>query len=207
MSGVINKYHYEASTSNLIRWPAVSSTLEQLLQAEEIEFAPMLPSSEEDHHLFRPRSGRRQASRADVVDQGTPLEIGPTEAWALFEFYRTSILNIYPLIPPQDLEAMVGAFLQGKKCETALVLLVFSVACICLSRTKRYKHSPKSEVQPGYRYYVLATRHLTHMSKSGLNVIRAHILASLYCDQLGQVTDNFRHIRFAGAETLNMLLS
>lgn len=198
-------YNHTASTADLIRWPAVTRALDPLLQAEGIELAAYLHC-----HLFKPRKEWHDLFRQGEESSAAPTPVGFEEAniWVYVDSYKIHIQNMHPLIPPKDLNDMVTAFLKhDEECELVLLLLVLALGSLCEWRTIRGLYDVRSNKILGYQYFEYATRLLqAGTARSEVNFIRAYILASLYCDQLGRVTESFRLIRLAGAETLDRLL-
>ncbi|KAJ0103774.1 hypothetical protein J7T55_002193 [Diaporthe amygdali] len=192
-------YNHTASTAHLIKWPAISGRLRTLLQGEKIGLLTDPRQSAKQCHLF-------QLPGEDSTATPMPVDLDPAKVQSYVEFYKNYIQIVHPLIPPQKLDQMVGRYPQSKDFESTLVLLVLALGNLCQWRSIRDLHDSQSETIPGKQYFDHVTGNLVlGFGTPCLNLIRAHVLASLYCDQLGWVADSFRYIRFAGSAILDRL--
>lgn len=150
--------YYGTSAGRLLLWPTIFERVQPLLAAEGIHFPPEYPTLHEQQRGGIRWHGRFEGVRfspftqVDIV-KDTPLQpngdldLHPGTAWEYVKSYEENIQNMYPLIPPNELHAMVTMVLQTtSKASTTQVGRAQSQAA---SLERPPKRKRESEVDSG----------------------------------------------------------
>ncbi|KAI1122190.1 hypothetical protein F5Y10DRAFT_281884 [Nemania abortiva] len=208
-------FGHTARTSLLLNWPSIKKLGVDLLEAEGVFSI--------DELLIR------MERQPNIGAEN--LEFGRDEVELYARSFKENILNMHPIIGPNDLDSMVEAFLEARSgaattqpvtlpvtadnhhaasrepglpqrsIDEAVVLLVLALGKICL-----HSHTTPDAI-PGLQYFVLATRIMgSQVGGCDLEHVHGQILAGLYCGQIGRVVDSSFYISWA-SRTIQILLA
>ncbi|RYP02621.1 hypothetical protein DL764_005703 [Monosporascus ibericus] len=158
------------------------------------------------------------ASVGQVINADGNPDFDSDIVWDYTRSFKVNILNMHPIIGPEELNEMVQVFLDsvsswnaqstakaGKKRKRPAHKgspaatqshsrpwrsITNAVVLLVLALGKICSH----KVISGLEYFALATDIIGRLGNFGLQHVHSHILAGLYLGQLGRVVESYNHI-------------
>ncbi|KAK2061341.1 hypothetical protein LY76DRAFT_634057 [Colletotrichum caudatum] len=168
---------------SVLHWPSIKELTKTALAELGVQNVDKHPFCFEEQRAYLPLQAHEKGS-------GRNPDYSRAKVLSLVESFKEIILAVYPIMIPNQLDEMVGIFLDGKASivQGLIVLTVLALGEVC--QNQETMRNNRNSI-PGLEYMAVAS-HFMGEHRGGQTVEHAQIflLTAIYYDQLGKIVES-----------------